>query len=429
MQFVSTNKKAPAVDFETALFAGLAPDGGLYMPTTFPQFSSKELSSLPKKSLAEISELILKKWLPDISEKDLHSIIEQSLTFPIPLKIVGNKKILELFHGPTKAFKDVAAGVLAQLFSYYLHKEEKDLTILVATSGDTGGAIAQAFSGIHRVKVIILYPEGRVSALQEEQLTRVGENVFPVMVKGDFDDCQLIVKQAFLDPEFANANLSSANSINIGRLLPQIIYYVWTYAQLPKQPIQFIVPSGNMGNVTAGIFAAKMGLPFSSFVIATNENDAVGKYYQTGKFIKQPTHQTLSTAMDIGDPSNFIRVLELFNNDYEAFKKVITAIKISDEVTKETIKKVYKEYHYLMDFHTAVGFAAAEKVSASDMQQIIWSTASPIKFSAELTAETGITVDDRGEIKRLEKSEKRVFPVTNTYAAVKKLLSRFLSDQ
>lgn len=427
MQFVSTNKKAPAVDFQTALFAGLAPDGGLYLPTEIPQFSSEELSELPGKSLPEIGELVLQKWLPDIPPKDLWVIVKQALTFPLPLKTVGDRKILELFHGPTKAFKDVAAGVLAQLFEYYLQKEKTDLTILVATSGDTGGAIAQAFSGIDRVKVIILFPEGRVSALQEEQLTRVGENVFPLLVAGNFDDCQAIVKQAFLDPELASANLSSANSINIGRLLPQIIYYVWTYAQLPSTPIQFIVPSGNMGNVTAGLFAAKMGMPFSSFVIATNENDSVVKYYETGVFHKQPTNHTLSTAMDIGNPSNFIRALELFHHDHAAFCKAITAIKISDSDTTAMIKKIYKENQYLLDFHTAVGFAAAERVPVKDKQQVVLSTASPIKFAAELKGATGIVVDDSAEIKKLQKRTKRGIPVSNKYESIKTVIKQRLS--
>lgn len=346
---------------------------------------------------------------------------KKALSFPLSLRRVGKYSILELFHGPTMAFKDVAACVLAQLFEYYLSKNKQKITILVATSGDTGGAIAQAFSGLQQVHVVILYPRGKVSALQEEQLTRVGENVTSFAVKGDFDDCQLMIKQAFLDPELHHLNLSSANSINIGRLLPQVIYYVWAFSRLKKKALQFVVPSGNMGNVTAGVFAARMGLPFS-FVIATNENDVAVNYYQTGTYQQQQTKHTLSTAMDIGNPSNFVRLLDMFGNAHHTFCQQITAVKVSDHETIATMKAVYKQDQYLLDFHTAVGAAALQKVGMSDTSSVIIATASPVKFATEIENATGIIVDERAEIAKLQKRKKRVTAVANRYESVKKAL-------
>lgn len=420
--FYSTNYISSEVNFKTALFTGLASDEGLYMPTSFPQFSVKELTSLSQKTLPEIGEFVLQKWINDIPSHTLKRIIAKSLNFPIPLREVGNYTFLELSHGPTKAFKDIAAGVLAQLFAYYLKKDDRKITILVATSGDTGGAIAQAFSGLDRVKVVILYPLGRVSRLQEEQLTRVSGNVFPLAINGVFDDCQAIVKKAFVEPDLATLHLSSANSINIGRLIAQIIYYVWCYSKLQKKNLRFVVPSGNMGDVTAGLFAKKMGLPFSSFVIATNENDAAVKYYKTGIFFKQKTKHTLSTAMDIGNPSNFIRILELFHNDHEAFCENIQVIKVSDKKTVQTIKNVFAREKYLMDFHTAVGYSAAEKTRNDTFSSVILSTASPQKFASEITEQTGIVVDDSKDIVALQNLAKKFETVENSYEAVKERL-------
>lgn len=425
VKLYSTNHSSPNTDYKTALFRGLAPDGGLYMPDSFPVFSKEELAALSSKTLPQIGEMVLGKWLPDIPEKELALIVEKGLHFPIPVTTVGNRSVLELFHGPTMAFKDVAAGLLAQTVSYYLQKEKSTMTILVATSGDTGSAIAQAFSGIKNVKVVIVFPKGRVSNLQEEQLTRVSKNVTTLEVNGDFDDCQAFVKEAFIDKDLQELNLSSANSINIGRLLPQIIYFVWAYAKLQKNNLQFIVPSGNMGSITAGLFARKMGLPFSSFVIATNENDTAVKYYKTGIFERQKTVQTLSTAMDIGHPSNFVRILELFKNDHNAFRKIVQAVKITDEQTVKTLKKVHTEKNYLMDFHTAVGFTAANSVQQGDKYQVVISTASPLKFAAEIEEQTGIHIDNTAALQELQKKEKRVIPVTNTYDAVKRVLLKF----
>ena len=422
MKFYSTKKKSPDVDFKTALFAGLAPDGGLYMPRVFPKFTRKKLKSLD--TLHEVAFAVLRKWIPtnEIPDADLRKLVTDAFNFPMPLVAVGKYTILELFHGPTMAFKDIAARVLARLIAYYLKKEEQTLTILVATSGDTGGAIAQAFSGIKRVKVVVLYPVGKVSLLQEEQLTRVGENVITMAVNGVFDDCQALVKRAFEDPQLLHLNLSTANSINIGRLIPQAIYYLWASRKHELVPLRFVVPSGNMGNATAALFAHKMGMPLDSLIIATNENDVAVKYYQTGIYKSKKSVKTLSTAMDIGKPNNFERILELFDNSHEKFRKLITAIKVSDKETVAKIKKVYGEEKYVMDFHTAVGYRAAEKVGASKVPAIVVSTAAPEKFAKEMKEETGIDVDNSGILKNLRKKKKLVVSLANDYEVFKQQL-------
>ncbi|HSW47492.1 MAG TPA: threonine synthase [Candidatus Saccharimonadales bacterium] len=418
MLFYSTKKISPEVDFKTALFNGLAPDGGLYMPVAIQQITIDELNSI--KTLRDAGFVVLRKWIDkkEISDDVLKQIVKKALNFPTPTVKVGEQTVLELFHGPTLAFKDFGAGVLAQLFEYFLEKENKNIIILVATSGDTGGAMAQAFSGLTRVKLVILYPKGKISELQEEQLTRVGKNVLTLSIDGVFDDCQKYTKIAFQDPDLTNLNLSSANSINIGRLIPQIIYYVWTYARI-KESLRFVIPSGNMGNATACLFAQKMGVPISKIIVANNQNDAAVRYYKTGKYEEQKTIETLSNAMDIGNPNNLERVLDLYNYDHKEFCKHINAVKVTDKKTIETIKKVYSEHNYLLDFHSAVAYSAAEKIGS---KSIVVSTASPLKFAKEISKETGIKVDNSGLIKELRKKEKRVVNCDNDYESVKRLL-------
>ena len=423
INYYSTNQNSPLVNFETALFQGLAPDGGLYFPEHFPSFLADELASLAGASLSEVGYLVLSKWFGnEIDTAVLKQIATSAQHFPIPLKKVGPYHILELFHGPTQAFKDVAAQNLSRLMSAFLEKRQESITLLVATSGDTGGAIAHGFSNVPNIEVFVLFPKGRVSALQKEQLTRVAKNVHPLEIEGVFDDCQAMVKQAFNDPELAHLKLTSANSISIGRLIPQIIYYVYTYAQLPSANIEFVVPSGNFGNLTGGLFARKMGLPFSSFIAATNKNDAAVRYAQTGVYEPQTTIPTLSNAMDVGNPSNFVRVLELFGNDHGRFQSLLQAYKVSDETTIETIKKVHHEHGYLLEPHTAVGWHISEQHANPDMETVIISTASPIKFAAEIQKTTGIPVNNSEAIKALQTRVARKTAVSNSYNAFKSIL-------
>lgn len=423
IQYYSTNKDAPKVNFETALFRGLAPDGGLYFPDQFPQFSTEELDALKDASLQEVAYQVLAKWFGDeIEDAALRTIATEAQNFPIPFTRVGNKYVMELFHGPTLAFKDVAAQNLPRLMSYFLNKREQKINLLVATSGDTGGAIAHGFSDIPNIEVFVLFPKGRVSALQEEQLTRVADNVHPIEVDGVFDDCQAMVKQAFNDADLADLNLTSANSISIGRLIPQIIYYVYAYAVLGVDNIQFIVPSGNFGNLTGGLFAREMGLPFQFFVAANNENDAAVRYMDTAEYTPNITIPTLSNAMDVGNPSNFVRILEICGHDYEAVRDVLQAYKVSDMDTVTTMRAVRYDTGYLLDPHTAVGWHIAEKVASDDVTQVVIATAAPVKFAREIGDASGIAVDDTAEIEALQSRPQRKTIIPNSYDALTALL-------
>lgn len=423
--YYSTNRQAPEVTFQEALFQGLAPDGGLYFPNQFPAFSTDELAALRGATLPDVGFCVLDKWFgEEIDAESLRRIASEAQHFPIPLRQVGPYQILELFHGPTQAFKDVAAQNLARLMSHFLKQRQQRVTLLVATSGDTGGAIAHGFSGVDNINVVILYPRGRVSQLQEEQLTRVADNVFPLEVDGVFDDCQAMVKQAFNDPDLAGLSLTSANSISIGRLIPQIIYYVYAYACLGRDDIAFVVPSGNFGNLTGGLFARAMGLPFSRFLAACNRNDAAVRYGATGKYVPQPTVATLSNAMDVGNPSNFVRVLELFGHDWGAFRAVVQAYMVADEATVATMAGVWREHGYVLDPHTAVGWRVAEQYADPDKQTVLIATAAPLKFAAEIEARTGIVVENEGAIAALRQRPLRKWSVGGEYTAVKSFLQQ-----
>ncbi|MCO5193235.1 MAG: threonine synthase [Anaerolineae bacterium] len=425
IEYISTNKQAPAVSFQEALFRGLAPDGGLYFPTEFPRFSAEEIAALCGQSLQEVARRVMQKWFGDeISAEAITQIANEAQHFPIPLRKVGGIYVLELFHGPTLAFKDIAAQNLPRLMSYFLLKEAREITLLVATSGDTGGAVAHGFSDIPNITVYVLFPKGRVSGLQEQQLTRVADNIVPVEVDGYFDDCQALVKQAFTDPHLSHLNLTSANSISIGRLIPQIIYYVHTYAQLCRDNIQFIVPSGNFGNLTGGLFARAMGLPFSSFIAANNVNDAAVRYIETAHYEPGETIATLSNAMDVGNPSNFVRVLELFDHDYEAVRDVLQAYRVDDAVTVATIQSVYAEHGYLLDPHTAVGWRVAADHGDPDMVKVLIATASPAKFANELQREAGIAINNSAEMAALQRRKARKVSIPNRYDALVELLRR-----
>ena len=431
IQYYSTSGDAPMVDFETALFRGLAPDGGLYFPETFPRFSAEELAALRGASLQDVALQVLDKWVGDVIDADaLREIAETANYYEIPLRQVGDVYVLEIFHGPTLAFKDVAAQNLARLMSHFLQQRDEQVTLLVATSGDTGGAIAHGFADVPNVEVYVLFPKGRISALQEQQLTRVADNVHPVEVDGVFDDCQAMVKRAFNDPALAHLNLTSANSISIGRLLPQIIYYVYTYAVLQRDDIEFVVPSGNFGNLTAGLFAREMGLPFHTFVAATNANDAAVRYVETGQYEPRETVQTIANAMDVGNPSNFVRVLEIFEHDYEAFRDVMMAYRVSDEEAVATLKKVYEKYGYFLDPHTAIGWRVVEEGGKGKGERgkeekkttVLVGTAAAVKFAGEIERAAGIEVEDSAEIAKLQSRTQRKVSIPNEYDALVELL-------
>ncbi|WP_312082230.1 threonine synthase [Epilithonimonas hominis] len=389
MKYISTRQQEET-NIKTAILKGMAGDGGLFMPEYIPQLDSEFFENLPNLTLQEIGFRVAKEFLGrSISADNLKEIIDEVLNFEIPaVKISENIYSLELFHGPTMAFKDVGARFMARVMSYF--SEGKPMKVIAATSGDTGSAVASGFFGVPAIEVYILYPKGKVSPLQEKQLTTWGGNIKALEIEGTFDDCQALAKQILSDEELNQKfTLTSANSINIARLIPQSFYYFWAFAQLQKlgKPIVFSVPSGNFGNLTAGLFAKKMGLPVHRFIASTNENDVVPKFLETGNYEAKPSKQTISNAMDVGNPSNFERMKSLFNNNVSEFKKEIESYSFSDEETKTTMRNVKKEFDYTLDPHGAVAYlglqalrqAQSDKIN-EDFVGVLLETAHPAKF-------------------------------------------------
>jgi threonine synthase len=375
--FISTRGQSPAVSFQEALFAGLAPDGGLYVPAEWPHI---DFADLADATLVEVGTAIATRFVGrSIARTDLERLLGDALNFPIPLALVGDRAVLELFHGPTFAFKDVGARVMARLMAHF-NGGDAPLTVLVATSGDTGSAVAQAFAGLAGTRVIILFPEGGVSRVQDAQFTTLGGNVTAVAVAGTFDDCQRLVKTAFADEALKQrARLTSANSINIGRLLPQTFYYVHT-ALRSRVPVIFSVPSGNFGNLTAGLFAWKLGAPIEQFVAATTVNDTVPRYLETGRYEPRPSTATLANAMDVGDPSNVERVRWLFGDDVHAMRRMIRCSVQRDEAVRVTIRRVFDNWGYVCDPHTAIAYAGLDAVGDTAHPTAFLATAHPAKF-------------------------------------------------
>lgn len=434
MKFISTNKKTDPVNFREAALQGLAPDGGLFIPAEWPQLSDSFLTHLQNKSLQDISFEVSRLFIDELETDLLKKIVKEATNFDAPLiKLDEGVHILELFHGPTLAFKDFGARFMSRVFSALRQKQEQDLIILAATSGDTGSAVAQGFLGVEGIRVCLLYPSGKVSQIQEQQLTTAGKNVTALEVDGTFDDCQKMVKEAFSDTRLnRQLLLSSANSINIARLIPQMFYYIYAVAQLAhgKAPI-FCVPSGNFGNLTAGLMGQKIGMPAAGFIAATNANDVVPEYLQTGVFNPRPSQRTISNAMDVGNPSNFARILHLFDDDYEQVKKHIWGASFSDEVTRQTIGKIYNEYGYLMDPHTAIGYQAVKKYQRSATgyfgepnasPYVILSTAHPAKFGdvIEPVINNKVSIPDR--LATCLDKKKQSISMKNEYDQLKKWL-------
>lgn len=387
MNFYSLNNKSARYTFREAVLGSIAPDGGLFFPEHIPSIQniSEKLHALSVEDLC--CEFIQPFVGNEIPSEALRSIVDKTLSFPLPIKQVSDKKAcLELFHGPTMAFKDIGARFLAECIGTF--SGSANTTVLVATSGDTGGAVANGFLGVKGVRVVILYPKGMVSRLQEKQLTTLGDNIHAIAVDADFDTCQALVKQCFADVALKQElGLTSANSINVARWLPQMFYYIAAVKQLHPAPITFVVPSGNFGNVCAGIMAYAMGLPVQHFIAATNMNDTVPRFLKTGNYMPQPTHKTISNAMDISDPSNFIRIREIAAIKGFLLNGLMTPYSISDEETYQMLHTLYHDYHYEADPHTAVAFAAAEqhaKLYPTDTTYVVLGTAHPIKFEEAL---------------------------------------------
>lgn len=432
MKLYSTKNKSHIVSLQEAVFKGLPEDNGLYMPDYIPRLPDTFLDRLNSFSFQEIGFEIAKAlFRGEIPDSDLRQIIDHAINFPAPvIALDDDVHVLELFHGPSLAFKDFGARFMSQLMSYFNRGESKELVILVATSGDTGGAVAAGFYKTPGIRVVILYPSGKVSHLQECQLTTLGHNVAALEIAGTFDDCQAMVKQAFLDQQMRNSiRLSSANSINIARLIPQSFYYFEAFKQVNTgRPVVFSVPSGNFGNLTAGLLAYEMGLPVHHFIAATNINDVVPQYLSTGVFTPRPSVRTLSNAMDVGNPSNFHRIIDLYLDKDECstwnnLRKMVTGYGYNDESTKQAMCEVFQRYGYVIDPHGAVGYLALKDFQANTSNQkttgVVFETAHPSKFKddVELTLQASIEVPDR--LQELAMQPKMSFPLPPEYSALK----------
>lgn len=405
MKFYSTQKNSPIVGLQEAVMNGLAPDGGIYMPTEIPRLSSVFFKQTQELSFQDMAfEASKNLFVPEIPQDVLETIVREAFNFAVPLVVLDKQLyVLELFHGPTCAFKDFAARFMARLIGFFVEKSQQEITILVATSGDTGSAVAHGFLNVKGIKVIILYPSGKVSPLQEKQLTGMGGNITALEVQGTFDDCQKLAKQIFLDKELKEKlTFASANSINIARLLPQSFYYLYLCTQINNggNPIVISVPSGNFGNLTAGVIAKKMGAPIAKFVASTNHNDIVPQYLQTGEFKPKSSISTISNAMDVGNPSNFSRMLELYGNDVKKMRDDIYGASFSDDQTREAISNVFKQYKYIMDPHGAVGYLGLLDFmkNFSGYTGVFLETAHPAKFFEEVEKAIGgasVSMPDR----------------------------------
>ena len=389
MRYRSTSRKAPLTSLRGAVLRGLAPDGGLYMPVEIARHSPEGLEEFRRLPFTEVCFRVVRPFAtPDVPEELLWQIVSEAINFPIKLvSLSPGLHILELFHGPTLAFKDFGARFMARLMAYFVRGETRPLTVLVATSGDTGSAVAHGFLNVPGIRVVILYPSKRISEAQEKQFTTLGENITALEVGGTFDDCQRLVKQAFSDEGLnKRAFLTSANSINIGRLLPQMFYHLAAYRQLPVASVPLIVsvPSGNFGNLTAGIFAKRIGLPVAKYVASTNTNDVVPEYLRTGQFHPRAAQATYSNAMDVGNPNNFPRLLDLCRNRLEYVQKEIWGHRATDEETLQEMKAIHKRFGYIADPHTAVGVLGWEAYKlehAGPAQGLVLATAHPAKFA------------------------------------------------
>jgi threonine synthase len=400
MQYYSLNKQAPDVSFKEATILGQAPDKGLYFPHSIPILEKEFFKNIQKYPKQELAFKIMLPYVGNtISEEALFQILSETVDFDFPL-VPMNESIssLELFHGPTLAFKDVGARFMSRCLGYFSKGQSEKITVLVATSGDTGGAVANGFLGVEGVDVVILYPSGKVSPVQELQLTTCGQNITALEVAGTFDDCQAMVKQAFMDADLnKQLQLTSANSINVARWLPQQLYYFFAYQQWKEKdsPPVISVPSGNFGNLCAGLLAKTSGLPIQHFIAACNINDAVADYLQTGTYEPKKAISTISNAMDVGAPSNFIRILEIFKSSYQAITNLISGYSISDEATKETISNVFNNFQYILDPHGAVAYNALDQYLSDhpDQKGITLETAHPVKFPETVEAAIGTSLE------------------------------------
>ena len=431
MQYYSTNKKAPLANLEKAVVKGLAEDRGLYMPEKIKQLPKEFFDNIQNMSFQELSYKVADAFFgEDVDAESLKSIVYDTLSFDCPVKIVtDNIYSLELFHGPTLAFKDVGARFMARLLQYFIKKEgeTKEVNVLVATSGDTGSAVANGFLGVEGIHVYVLYPKGKVSPIQECQFTTLGKNITAIEVDGVFDDCQALVKNAFMDEELnQHMKLTSANSINVARFLPQSFYYFNAYARMKAlglaDNLVMCVPSGNFGNICSALFGRKMGLPVKRFIAANNANDIFYNYLQTGKYKPKASIQTLANAMDVGDPSNFARIYDLHHGNHEAITEYISGATYKDEQIRETMRQCHKETGYILDPHGACGYQALKELLRKDEVGVFCETAHPAKFKEKVDEIIGIDVEIPERLADFMKGTKQSVPLGKDFAGFKNYL-------
>ncbi|MFB6318852.1 threonine synthase [Saccharicrinis sp. FJH54] len=430
MKYYSTNHIAPEATLQTAVTKGLAPDKGLYMPERINAFDPAFFDEMTGLSLQEVSYRVADKFFgEDIDRDTLKALVYDTMAFDIPLvKVTDTIWSLELFHGPTLAFKDVGARFMARLLSHFIRKEgEGEVNVLVATSGDTGSAVANGFLDVEGINVFVLYPKGLVSEIQEKQFTTLGKNITAIEIDGTFDDCQRLVKQAFLDEDITvKLTLTSANSINVARFLPQSFYYFWGVAQLKNRGVTdrivCSVPSGNFGNITAGLFGQKMGLPVSRFIAANNRNDIFYNYLKSGSYEPKPSVATIANAMDVGDPSNFARVLDLYSSSYGSIKENITAYTYTDSQISETLRTVWQENKYLLDPHGATGYRALQEGLKDGETGFFIETAHPAKFLQTVEGIITEKFEIPDKLQEFMKGEKKVVALSSEFGDFKSFL-------
>lgn len=445
MKYFSTNGKAPAATFRDALLLGLAPDGGLYLPESLPSFSHSDLEMFRTLNYPQLASEILFRYIGDeVGKSDIERLCNDAYNFNVPVKkVTENKYILHLDQGPTASFKDFAARMMSRLMQHFMAKDNRKLTILTATSGDTGSAVANAFYGLENIRVIILFPKDEVSEIQRRQMTTLQKNIIVAAIDGKFDDCQDIVKKAFRDPDLSHIPLSSANSINIGRLLPQSVYYIFAWARATKnagEKVIFSVPSGNFGNLTAGILSFKMGLPVEKFIIATNENDEVPSFLESGEYKPLiPSRNCISSAMNVGHPSNFARMIALYggnmnekgeilrNPDFNKMKNDFYGVSVTDSETRQTITDAFKEHNIVLEPHGAVAWKGITEYLRNnrgndDSRYVALETAHPAKFPEEILRAAGINPDIPASLSSVMNKEEKFNTFSKDYLSLKKML-------
>ena len=430
MRYYSTNGKTEMVDLREAVVKGLAADNGLFMPERIAALPTTFYEQIDKLSFQDIAFTVAQAFFGEDVEADaLRTIVKETLALDCPVvPVQANRYALELFHGPTLAFKDVGARFMARLLSHFVGQDHKQaINVLVATSGDTGSAVANGFLGVEGVNVYVLYPKGKVSAIQESQFTTLGQNITAIEVDGVFDDCQALVKQAFMDKELnEQLLLTSANSINVARFLPQAFYYFYAYAQMKRQSLHselvFCVPSGNFGNITAALFAHRMGLPIKRFIAANNANDVFYQYLQTGKYQPKPSVQTIANAMDVGNPSNFARIYDLYGGNHHTISQLIAGFRFSDDEIRATIRDCFQQTGYVLDPHGACGYKALQLSLSKNEHGVFCETAHPAKFKETVDAVLPNPINVPERLARFMQGRKQTHPMNNSFNKFKAFL-------